>query len=48
MEEQEKKEESKKLVSESEKADPKNLLDNFHLLDNPRMRKTISKILRRL
>ena len=34
MEEKEKKEEANKLVSESEKADPKNLLDNFLLLDN--------------
>ena len=34
MEEKEQKEEAKKLVSESEKADPKNLLDNFLLLDN--------------
>ena len=34
MEEKEKKEEANKLVSEPEKADSKNLLDNFLLWDN--------------
>ena len=34
MEEKEKKEEANKLVSEPEKADSKNLLDNSLLLDN--------------
>ena len=50
MEENEKEEESKKLVSESEKADPKNLLDdflsldNFLLLDNFQMKNNLQNI----
>ena len=44
MDEQEKKEKAKKLVSESEKADPKNLLDNFLLLDNSQMKNDLQNI----
>ena len=44
VDEQEKKEKAKKLVSESEKADPKNLLDNFLLLDNSQMKNDLQNI----
>ena len=44
VDEQEKKEKAKKLVSESEKADPKNLLDNFLLLDNFQMKNNVQNI----